>query len=56
MKLFEDGLIVLNSQNVSEDTLFADLDHLTDYYENRLTPAINYLFSLGAPVLFIHTL
>ena len=50
VKLFEDGLIVLNSQNVSEDTLFADLDHLTDYYENRLTPAINYLFSLGAPV------
>lgn len=50
VKLFEDGLIVLNTSNVSEDTLFADLDHLTDYYENRLTPAINYLFSLGAPV------
>ncbi len=50
VKIFEDGLIVLNNQNVSEDTLFADLDKVTDYYENKLSPAINYLFSLGAPV------
>lgn len=50
VKIFEDGLIVLNNQNVSEDTLFADIDHVTDYYENRLSPAFSYLFSLGAPV------
>lgn len=50
VKIFEDGLIVLNNQNVSEDTLYTDISHVTDYYENRLSPAINYLFSLGAPV------
>lgn len=50
VKVFEDGLIVLNSKNVSENTLFADINHLTDYYETRLSPAFSYLFSLGAPV------
>lgn len=50
VKIFEDGLIVLNNQNVSENTLFADIEHVTDYYENRLSPAFSYLFSLGAPV------
>ncbi len=50
VKIFEDGLIVLNNSNVSEDTLFADIDHVTDYYENKLSPAFSYLFSLGAPV------
>ncbi len=50
VKIFEDGLIVLNNMQVSEDTLFADIDKVTDYYENKLSPAINYLFSLGAPV------
>lgn len=50
VKIFEDGLIVLNNYNVKEDTLFADIDHVTDYYENKLSPAFSYLFSLGAPV------
>ena len=50
VKIFEDGLIVLNNTKVSEDTLFADLDKVTDYYEHRLSPAFSYLFSLGAPV------
>lgn len=50
VKIFEDGLIVLNSDKVSEDTLFADINHITDYYEKRLSPAFSYLFSLGAPV------
>ena len=35
---------------MSEDTLFADIDKVTDYYENKLSPAFSYLFSLGAPV------
>ncbi|MCI8574843.1 MAG: hypothetical protein HFI09_00025 [Bacilli bacterium] len=50
VKIYEDGLIILNNLDVSVDTLFADLDELTDYYEQKLSPAINYLFSLGAPV------
>ena len=50
VKIFEDGLIVLNSTKVSEDTLFADINHVTEYYEKRLSPAFSYLFSLGAPV------
>lgn len=50
VKIFEDGLIVLNNMNVSEDTLFADIDKVTGYYENKLSPAFSYLFSLGAPV------
>ncbi|MBR1417242.1 MAG: hypothetical protein IJ572_05435 [Bacilli bacterium] len=50
VKIFEDGLIVLNNKNTSEDTLFSDIDKVQDYYENSLSPALNYLFSLGAPV------
>ncbi len=50
VKIFEDGLIILNNKNVSDETLFADIDKVTDYYENRLSTAFNYLFSLGAPV------
>lgn len=50
VKIYEDGLIVVNNMNVSEDTLFADIDKVQDYYEKRLSPALSYLFSLGAPV------
>lgn len=50
VKIFEDGLIILNNKNVTEETLFSDIDKVQDYYENRLSPALNYLFSLGAPV------
>ncbi len=50
VKLFEDGLITITSDEVSENTLFGDIDHLKDYYETKLSPAIDYLFSLGAPV------
>lgn len=50
VKIFEDGLIILNNKNVTEETLFSDVDKVQDYYENRLSPALNYLFSLGAPV------
>ena len=50
VKIFEDGLIILNNKNVTEDTLFTDIDKVQDYYENNLSPALNYLFSLGAPV------
>ncbi len=50
VKIFEDGLIIVSSDNVSEETLFTDVDRLKDYYEQQLSTAINYLFSLGAPV------
>lgn len=50
VKIYEDGLICLNNLNVSVDTLFSDIDKLTDYYENHLSKAMSYLFSLGAPV------
>lgn len=50
VKIFEDGLIVLKKQTVSEETLLMDAKKVQEYYENRLSPALNYLFSLGAPV------
>lgn len=50
VKIFEDGLITLNNKEVSEETLLSDIEKLKDYYETRLSPALNYLFSLGAPV------
>ncbi len=50
IKIFEDGLIVLGTDQVSEETMFADIENLKSYYESRLSPAINYIFSLGASV------
>lgn len=50
VKIFEDGLITLGSDNASEETLFTDIEKLKDYYETKLSPAFNYIFSLGAPV------
>lgn len=50
VKIFEDGLITLNNKEVSLDTFFADIQKVQDYYEKQLSPALNYLFSLGAPV------
>ena len=48
VKIFEDGLIFLGKPP-SRD-IKADVDALTGYYENKLSPAIGYIFSLGAPV------
>lgn len=50
VKIFEDGLIVLNNDNVTDANLFATIDNLTTYYEKNLSAALNYIFSLGAPV------
>lgn len=50
VKIFEDGLIVLNNSFVSQDTLFTDINKVTDYYEKKLSKAFNYIFSLGAPI------
>ncbi len=43
VKIFEDGLITLNNHEVTEETFFADIAHLTDYYENRLSPTLRIL-------------
>ncbi len=50
VKIFEDGLITLNNRDVNSDTLVLGIQKVQEYYEKRLSPAINYLFSLGAPV------
>lgn len=50
IKIFEDGLIILNDNQVTEETLFDDIERIKEYYEMRLSPALNYLFHLGAPV------
>lgn len=50
IKIFEDGLITLNKKEVLDTTLFNDIDILAKYYEEKLSIAINYIFSLGAPV------
>jgi len=48
IKIYEDGLILLTTDH-SHD-LQADISLLTQYYENKLSPAFSYIFSLGAPV------
>ena len=48
VKIFEDGLVIL-SKNVKK-LVEKDLKELTSYYEKILSPALNYLFSLGMPL------
>lgn len=48
VRIYEDGLITLTTDH-SHD-LQADIKLLTDYYESLLSPALSYIFSLGAPV------
>ncbi len=48
VRMYEDGLIVLATEH-SHD-LQADISKLTSYYEEKLSPAFSYIFSLGAPV------
>lgn len=50
VKIFEDGLITLNRSKITENELLPTIDEVQDYYENKLSKALNYLFSLGAPV------
>lgn len=48
LKIYEDGLIIL-----SKDESLAipeDVQILTTYYEQKLSPGISYIFSLGAPI------
>lgn len=48
VRMYEDGLIVLSTEHTHN--LHGDIDALTTYYEQKLSPAFGYIFSLGAPV------
>ncbi len=48
VKIYEDGLIVLDKDSGSD--IEGDIKTLTGYYEDKLSPGISYIFSLGAPV------
>jgi hypothetical protein len=48
VSIYEDGLIVMD--RAPGDDPASDVASLTSYYEQKLSPAISYLFSLGAPV------
>ncbi|HEX8591609.1 MAG TPA: hypothetical protein VF696_02580 [Candidatus Paceibacterota bacterium] len=51
IEIFEDGLMVLSADAEAEVSAVGHrITELTTYYEERLSPAISYLFSLGAPV------
>lgn len=50
VKILEDGLIVLSSKVKDDKSFSTDIDSLAKYYEEKLSPAISYIFSLGAPV------
>ncbi|MFC1802029.1 hypothetical protein ACFLY7_01140 [Patescibacteria group bacterium] len=48
VKIYEDGLIILGKD--PETTTKEDIAKLTSYYEEKLSPGISYIFSLGAPI------
>ncbi|MDO8523261.1 MAG: hypothetical protein Q7S12_03210 [bacterium] len=49
IKIYEDGLIVLSNPKPEGD-IKEIIGELTSYYETKLSPAISYIFSLGAPI------
>ena len=55
VEIYEDGLMILEKSPETE--IKDDIKKLTAYYEEKLSPALSYIFSLGAPILkiFIHT-
>ena len=51
--VFEDGLIILYTNEpieINHENLQENLKFLIDYYEQKFSPALTYLFSTGAPV------
>lgn len=48
IKIYEDGLIILNKMPGAE--IKSDVKELNSFYEDKLSPALNYIFSLGALV------
>lgn len=47
-KIYEDGLIIFGKNK--GDSIEKDVEDLRDYYENKISPGIDYIFSLGAPI------
>jgi hypothetical protein len=47
VKIYEDGLIILSS---GYSQISDDMKKIKRYYEEKLSPAISYIFSLGAPI------
>lgn len=45
--IYEDGLVLLS---IDHHDVYEDIEALTNYYEKLFSPAISYIFSLGAPV------
>ena len=50
VKIYEDGLIILSRAETSSVAMINDVKSITAYYEEKFSPAISYIFSLGAPV------
>ena len=50
VKIYEDGLIILSRAETSSVAMINDVKNITSYYEEKFSPAISYIFSLGAPV------
>lgn len=49
--MYEDGLVLFEKDFTKEaETIRSELTELNEYFEKRFSPAINYLFSLGAPI------
>ncbi len=48
INIYEDGLVVLGKTNTR--SFSEDIKALTEYYEKKLSPALSYIFSLGAPI------
>jgi Mg2+ and Co2+ transporter CorA len=46
VKYYEDGLYTLDKDSVDIKSV---REELVDYFDNKLIPALNYIFSLGAP-------
>lgn len=47
-KIYEDGLIVLGVKH--KNNIKKEISEITSYYENELSSALKYIFSLGAPL------
>ena len=50
VKIYEDGLIILDDEDITSNTMVNDVKNLAKYYDEKFSPAISYIFSLGAPV------
>lgn len=46
-RIYEDGLVLISKKHTE---LNSDIEALNRFFEDKFLPAVNYLFSLGAPV------